>query len=103
MSHKWYIGQPIVAIENSPNFEIKKEKEYEIKGINFCGCGCRVLMLDVGIEYHTIGNKYTCGASNKVFYGNYKGFLETRFAPLDYDISELTDILKEPIKEFIER
>jgi hypothetical protein len=102
MNNKWYIGQPIVAIEKSPNFEIKKGKEYEIKGINFCGCGCRTLILDVGIEYNANGNKYVCSASGKHYYGNYKGFSETRFAPLDQDISELTDILKEPIKEFIE-
>lgn len=92
---KWYIGQPIVAIENSPNNEIIKGKEYIIKGLGI-ECSCGVITIDVGISMcnNTSTAICVCGKRNP---NKIQGFAETRFAPLDVNISELTNILSEPL------
>ena len=101
MSNKWYIGQPIVVIKNSSCGNIKKGQEFTIKGL-MSFCKCNDIIIDVGLltNYNLIG----CDDCNGEVKSN--GILwksEILFAPLDQDISELTDILKESIKEFIEK
>jgi hypothetical protein len=107
MSNKWYIGQTIVAIKNAKYGNIKKGQEFTIKGLMGSDCNCKGVLIDVGIPDFSpkIGEKTICGdcgiISPKKDYIMWK--VERIFAPLDQDISELTDILKEPIKEFIEK
>lgn len=107
MNNKWYIGQPIVAIKNSEFGNIKKNQEFTIKGLMGSTCKCKEVLIDVGISDFSceMGSLTICGDCNltepKKDYIMWK--VETLFAPMDIDISELTDILKEPIKEFIER
>lgn len=96
---KWYIGQPILCIKSSPNKEIVKGQEFEIKGLALSACNCGVVVIDVGIPNKYRTSMFICGCCGKYFVGKDIGFVEKRFAPLDVDVSELTDILKEPIKE----
>ena len=101
MENKWYVGQPIVTIKNSKDGIIIKNKEYNIKGIINSFCACSHVLLDIGIA--STANTSRCGRCRKEGFIN-NGILwkaEILFAPLDQDISELTDILKEPIKELI--
>jgi hypothetical protein len=102
MENKWYIGKPIVAIKNSKDNVIKKGQEFTIKGVMDSFCGCKDGIIDVGIKANMGTSR--CVRCNKTFPNNYILWKTERlFAPLDQDISELTDILKEPIKEFIEK
>lgn len=96
---RWYIGQPIVAIRSSSCFKIKKNKEYVIKGLIPCNCKCGGVLIDVGLL--TDNNLevfcYTCNIDltdkTHVVWKH-----ESLFAPIDFDISELTDILKQPLE-----
>jgi hypothetical protein len=102
MSHKWYIGQPIVAIKNSNCGRIKKGQEFTIKGLMGSICKCGDVLIDIGLRSDHDG--WGCFTCNTFRYSNNNYWKKERlFAPMDIDISELTDILKEPIKEFIER
>lgn len=102
MENKWYVGQPIVAIKNSSCGSIKKGQEFKIQGLMGFFCSCKEINIDVGIK--AVMNTSRCERCNKTFPNNYILWkVERLFAPLDQDISELTDILKEPIKELIEK
>lgn len=93
---KWYIGQPIVAIKNHPQGVFKKGDEFVIKGLRESICRCKEIDIDIDIGlYDETANAVQCDAcgyfsltSNKTWW-----FSESRFAPLDTDISELTEIL----------
>ena len=97
---KWYIGQPIVAIKNSRCGKIKKGQDFEILALkkNDCKCG-NYTLIDVGVQ-KDIKNKDSdwqqctdCGDISKLEYVQWKD--EKLFAPLDTDISELTEILEQ--------
>lgn len=94
----WYIGQPIVAIRNHSQGIFKKGDEFTIKGLKQ---GCCSIRIDIGITYNLqkFCNLTKCGICNKITIDsdNKFWFSETCFAPLDINISELTDILKEPV------
>jgi len=99
---KWYIGQPIVAIRNSKSGDVVKGKDYVIKAIITPECNCKELGFDIGIKSNSI--KSVCADCGLSFF-NLSGFLykgETMFAPLDQDISELTEILKQPLTKTLE-
>jgi len=87
----WYIGQPIVAIENSPDMEITKCTEYVIKGLGV-ECSCGSITIDVGVETKYKSKIFICPCGRRP-QNLFDGFNERRFAPLDVDISELTEIL----------
>lgn len=89
---KWYIGQPVVCISSLPVQSISKGKEYTIKGIRLCECGD--VQLNVGTSNSCVFQVCSCCGKN---FKNDRYYRATRFAPLDVDISELTEILSEPI------
>jgi len=87
----WYIGQPIVAIINYSAGEFKKGEEFIIKGLQICVCK-QHFSIDVGKK---TDGQLLCTRPGIVF--NSSGvfwFRESCFAPLDVDISELTEILE---------
>lgn len=90
----WYIGQPIVAIRNSFDRDVIKGREYTILQIVNSPCKCKELCFDVGIRLEN--SMRACADCGQRFY-NTSGFShkgESMFAPLDQDISELTEILE---------
>lgn len=94
----WYIGQPIVAIKNSKCGKIKKGDEFIIHGLQTM-CKCTPIGIDVNIKYFGKNKKYKCTKCGNTFYLNNKLWKNSNlFAPLDVDISELTNILSEPSK-----
>jgi hypothetical protein len=90
----WYIGQPIVALENHFQGAFKKGDEFVIKGLREAICKCKEIDIDIGlIEKNANAESCrVCGfftmTTNTTWW-----FSEKRFAPLDTDISELTEIL----------
>jgi len=95
----WYIGQPIVAIVSHNQGKFKKGDEFTIKGLRGSFCKCGGVEINVGIiGKEGIENCTTCNIQRDSA-DSYHWFSEKRFAPLDVNISELTEILSEPIKE----
>jgi hypothetical protein len=99
---EWYINQDIIAIKNSQCGKIKKGQEFTIKGLKSSYCKCKDVLIDIGIK--TDIPQVGCYYCNIFTESNGIGWKKERlFAPLDFDISELTKILEEPIKEYIEK
>ena len=94
---KWYIGQEIVAITTHRQGAFKKGDTFIIKSLQNGKCNCTEVLIDIGV---TSGiNECMCPiCSIRYKTNNVWWFSEKRFAPLDYDISELTDILEKPIE-----
>lgn len=92
----WHTGQPILAIKNSQCGKIKKGQEFIIKGLRECPCNCEQhIQIDVGIIYHSIAPYEKCGGCGCIRLKDPVHWKhEELFAPLDQDISELTEILK---------
>lgn len=90
---KWYIGQPIVAIRNHTKGKFKKGDEFTIKGLRTSNCYCPETEIDIGFLKEF--NISSCPSCKKewVENTNQSWFSEKSFAPLDVDISELTEIL----------
>lgn len=88
----WYIGQPIVAIVDHPDGKFKKGDEFTIKGLVSSPCSCKTVGINIGMKAKRgtmiCMNCFTKWKSVSAFY------CETRFAPLDTNISELTEILE---------
>lgn len=94
----WYIGQPIVAIRDHSTGAFKKGAEFIIKGLKQGKCTDCSVMIDVGIIGHCKNS--ICLNCNNISLGDYSWWFNyTNFAPLDVNISELTEILKnsEPV------
>lgn len=85
----WYIGQPIVSIGDHSQGLFKKGQEFTISGLRLCGCGA--VKMFIGITTHYDEAICKCGRLRI----NDSYFDETRFAALDQDISELTEILEQ--------
>jgi hypothetical protein len=88
---KWYIGQPIVAIRNQKQNVFKKGQEFKIKALRQSDC-CSHILIHIGIDASNVFSKMCCSICGRLrdtdsFYS------ERNFAPLDQDISELTEIL----------
>lgn len=93
---KWYIGQEIVCIKTHTQGVFKKGETYTIKGIiERCGCG---VLLDIGFKAtNYIGENVKCPDCGGIYLkSSIWYFKSTSFAPIDFDISELTDILEKP-------
>lgn len=83
---EWYIGQPIVAIKNHQKGRFKKGEEFTTKGLTQKQCCDKIILIDIGFGIDTVCS--ICGRSN-----GFAGYGSDLFAPLDVDISELTEIL----------
>ena len=90
----WYIGQPIVAIENHPQGAFKKGDDFTIKALSESFCKCKETDIDVGLKDNEADVCYCsrCRTGKPTIDGVW-WFSEVNFAPLDTDISELTEIL----------
>lgn len=88
----WYIGQPILAIKNSRCGNIKKGQEFIIKGLAATMCDCKVIHIDVGLKIDA--KRIRCSTCKLAWNSEILWESEKLFAPLDQDISELTEILK---------
>lgn len=87
----WYIGQPIVAIKNHSRKHYVKGKEEKITGLAE-GCEHYPILLGIGRNDTTY-----CEHCGKRF--NATAQYDARsFEPLDINISELTDILSQPVE-----
>ena len=98
----WYIGQEIVAIRTHNDNLYKRGQDFIIKGLSLTTCRCNYVLIDVGIPYDY--EKFAgcmkcdkCGCTCNV--NGFYLFHENRFAPLDQDISELTELLSQPVKQ----
>lgn len=91
----WYIGQPIVAIKDSNCGKIKKGQEFIIKGLMSTFCKCKIMHIDVGLEADM--GRIQCLTCMTKWKSRILWKREELFAPLDQDISELTEILENPI------
>lgn len=99
----WYIGQPVVAVRTHSEGVVKKGQEFTIIGLQKPHCKCKDnVFIDVGVRECMDGYDEeecpSCGhisAPNSTYW-----FSETLFAPLDQDISELTEVLnsKQPFE-----
>lgn len=100
---EFYIGQDIVAIHNHPDGDFKEGDLFVIKDMTIeCSCG---LCINIGIiDYRMVGNvgklsRCTICKSISIIKSEYVYFLSSWFKPLDtlVNISELTEVLNEPI------
>lgn len=88
----WYIGQSIVAIKNSSCGRFKKGDEFVIKSLRSSWCTCLTTQIDVGL---IISGPIVCARCGIITNSHGVGWKsEVCFAPLDQDISELTEILE---------
>ena len=94
----WYIGQEIVAIRNHPQRYFKKGNTFKIVGLQQGVCGCAGVDINIGFGGNTWKMQY-CNKCGQTYDTNSTiiWFGEKNFAPLDQDISELTEILEQPI------
>lgn len=103
MEHKWYIGQDIVCIKDHNGLEFKVGDTFTIKGLISSLCKCCDVFIDIGRLEPGWSLGGMCSVCNTIVKGH-NGiwhFKEIYFAPLDQDISELVNILSNPIEEFV--
>lgn len=94
----WYIGQEIVAIVNHSQGFFKEGDTFPVKGLRNAICSCDYIEIDIGIQ----SNLFRTSICTRCNFRAYKTdsvcwFYEGCFAPLDFDISELTEILEQEI------
>lgn len=91
----WYIGQDIVCIKSAGYY--KKDQIYTIKGLQSGFCKCGGVNLDLGFK--SASGLMTCDICWHSEGTSILWCYENDFAPLDQDISELTEILTNPHKQ----
>jgi len=93
----WCIGQPIVAIRNHDKGRFKKGDEFTINGLKKSFCKCGGVNIDIGFAANSTNIK--CNKCNVIQHlsDNINWMHERSFAPLDQDISELTEILNQKV------
>lgn len=105
MSHNFHIGQDVVCIKTHSEGIVKKGSVYVIKGLKL---GCCTIFVDVGIKAPNLNGSGTfevnCFKCKKITYchtDNTHWIGASLFAPLDTltDISEIEEILNQPIEE----
>lgn len=90
----WCIGMPVVALGSSSDGDRIKGKVYTIVGLRQCVCKCGGVELDVNIRDYDDYDFLKCSIClHEEPYMSVVWQLERHFAPLDQDISELTEIL----------
>lgn len=97
----WYIGQEIVCIKTHSQGIVKKGDIYTIQSLRKPECGCRIVLIDVGIiqpdkaQLHCAICNYI---SKAIDHENSIWWISSRiFVPLEYDkeaIEELIAITK---------
>ena len=97
----WYIGQEIVAIRNHRQGVFKKGDTFTIKSLRGSRCNCGGILIDIGVNAREhIGLKVSCDTCRITYVkDNIWWMHESNFYPIDFDISELTDILNNPIEQ----
>lgn len=96
----WYIGQKIVAIKSHSQLAFMKGNEFTVNGLCTAMCNCDNVYINIGVV--SVVTEHKCIRCGKVYHANgIWWFSEKLFAPIDQDISELTNILNEPIKELV--
>ena len=106
MSHNFHIGQDVVCIKTHSKGIVKEGDVFTVKGLRESTCKCNDIEIHVGI-YDTLGyNSYRnscmiCGWQGELTTSNVWWFSNILFAPLDTltDISEIEEILNQPIEE----
>ena len=95
----WYIGQEIVAIQSHQQGVFKRGQSFKIIGLMKCACKCNVVWINIGLSLPNDG--WRCGKCGvEGYYRSLHAWpSENFFAPLDQDISELTEILEQPTKQ----
>ena len=90
----WYIGQPIVAIVNHSQKRFRKGDEFIVCGLKLSSCKCTPhTLIDISIrDYAYTHTKCVDCNTDRPYDAHYH---EDCFAPLDTDISELTEILEQ--------
>lgn len=98
----WHIGQEIVCVKTHSKRRVVRGKTYTINSLIKSPCKCGHVLISVcGINSPT--NLSRCVYCQYEFNNNGIFWLhEELFAPLDADISELTEILEQPIKQVVE-
>lgn len=101
MNIDYTIGDDIVALVDHPQRAFKKGDVFTCNGLYESKCKCRIPLVDIGFktDYYLTNNCRYCKIVYKINNGIVL-FKSTRFKKLDFDISELTEILeKENQKE----
>jgi len=96
----WYIGQDIVCIKTHSVGLVKEGNTFTIKGLREGFCKCYKTLINVGVSHPNSTGMVGCNICNNGFQAHgIAWFDEKLFAPLDTlcNISELTEILTEPI------
>lgn len=94
----WYIGQEIVCVKTHVERVVVRGRTYTIKSLREGVCPCDAgILIDVGVPHDP--SRFTeysrcskCG--HRYYSGSTFWLVERHFAPLDQDISELTEILE---------
>ena len=92
---KWYIGQDIVCIKSHSQGAVKEGDVFIIKGIKKSCCS-----IDLDINFIHLKPMLECPHCHKLEKSNgIYWFDHNQFAPLESitDISEIEELLKEPI------
>ena len=103
-NHNWYIGQDIVCIKTHSQGVVKEGNVYTIKSLSGALCKCSHVMIDVGIKQdYELGECPNCKTHNIPLNG-IMWIYEALFAPLDTltDISEIEEILNQPIEQLFQ-
>lgn len=93
----WQIGQEIVCIRTHTKGKLKRGQIYTIQALRKSMCSCDEIEIDVGVPTGGgFGECLVCGyiAKNKV---SAWWFSEKSFAPLEYNMSAIEELLEEPI------
>lgn len=91
----WHIGQEIVCVKTHSLGYVKRGKTYTIRGLKKTHCPCKFVIIDIGMAAKVgLGKCNVCGLLDSEKVSEY-WFNESLFAPLDQDISELTEILEQ--------
>ena len=101
----WYIGQEIICVKNQINGLLTKGKVYTIKSLCESRCNCPGVDIYVGIHADRVRWSPNVRCTVCLFEGTQPDMAlwtnEKYFAPLDQDISELTEILENSNKETV--
>lgn len=88
------IGDDIIAIRDHSQGKFKKGDVFTCKGILETFCKCKKYIIDIGIYSETnIQKCFECKQERK-YKSDVWWFSSTSFKKLDFDISELTEILE---------
>jgi hypothetical protein len=95
------IGDEIVAIKTHSQLRFEEGQIFICKALKKCSCGCGNPVVDIGLMRQNL--YYLCSTSNKKILDPISNYFFNAFTfkKLDdlVDISELTEILEQPIEQ----